>query len=114
MDLQESESGTASRLHMAFIVAEVELPIIDVDFLSHFNLLVDCKNNSLLDGITSLFTHGNSATPAVPSIKVMASDAAMYSLLAEFPALTRPTGIHRVVQHNTTQHTKSAPHPALQ
>ena len=37
-----------------FIVAKVELPIIGVDFLSHFNLLVDCRNNRLLDGITSL------------------------------------------------------------
>jgi hypothetical protein len=36
-----------------FIVADVTHPIIGVDFLSHFGLLVDCRNNRLLDGITS-------------------------------------------------------------
>ena len=51
-----------------FIVVEVNLPIIGVDFLSHFSLLVDCRNNRLLEGITSLFTQGHTATPAVPSI----------------------------------------------
>jgi hypothetical protein len=36
-----------------FIMADVTHPIIGVDFLSHFGLLVDCRNNRLLDGITS-------------------------------------------------------------
>ena len=88
-----------------FIVAEVQLPIIGVDFLSHFSLLVDCRNNRLLDGITSLFMQGHTTTTAVPSIKVIVSDATLDNLLAEFPALTKPTGIHREVQHNTTHHT---------
>lgn len=96
-----------------FIVAEVELPIIGVDFLSHFNLLVDCRNNRLLDGITSLFTQGNSATPSVPSIKAIANDATPDSLLAEFPSLTRPTGIQREVHHNTTHHIRTTPGPPV-
>jgi hypothetical protein len=32
-----------------FVVADVTHPIIGVDFLSHFGLLVDCQNNRLLD-----------------------------------------------------------------
>jgi hypothetical protein len=36
------------------VVAEVLLPIIGVDLLSHYVLLVDCRNNHLLDRVTSL------------------------------------------------------------
>jgi hypothetical protein len=37
-----------------FVVADVTQPLIGADFLSHFGLLVDCRNNRLLDGVTSL------------------------------------------------------------
>jgi cleavage and polyadenylation specificity factor subunit 1 len=39
-----------------FVVADVQLPIIGVDLLANFNLLVDCRNNRILDGVTSLPT----------------------------------------------------------
>jgi hypothetical protein len=35
-----------------FLVANVNQPIIGADFLSHYGLLVDCKNNRLLDNVT--------------------------------------------------------------
>jgi hypothetical protein len=37
-----------------FVVADVTQPLIEFDFLSHYGLLVDCKEKRLLDGITSL------------------------------------------------------------
>ena len=37
-----------------FVVADVQIPIIGVDLLGNFSLLVDCRNNRILDGITSL------------------------------------------------------------
>jgi hypothetical protein len=37
-----------------FVVADVSQPLIGADFLAHFGLLVDCRNNRLLDGITSM------------------------------------------------------------
>jgi hypothetical protein len=55
-----------------FMVADLELPIIGVDLLSHYGLLVDCRNNRLLDGITSLSTPGLIATPSFPIVKVIA------------------------------------------
>jgi hypothetical protein len=36
-----------------FVVADITQPLIRVDFLSHFGLLVDCRNNRTLDGVTS-------------------------------------------------------------
>jgi hypothetical protein len=80
-----------------FVIADVQLPIIDVDLLSHLGLLVDCRNNRLLDGVISLSTPGLIAPPSVPSVKVIAGG----SLLEVFPRLTRPTGNHRGVPHNT-------------
>ena len=41
-----------------FVIADVELPIISVDLLSHYGLLVDCRNSCLLDGVTSLSMTG--------------------------------------------------------
>jgi hypothetical protein len=39
-----------------FTIADVSKPIIDVDFLSHYNLLVDCRNQRLVDGITAVLS----------------------------------------------------------
>jgi hypothetical protein len=47
-----------------FVVADVSHPLIGADFLSHFGLLVDCRNNRLLDGITT-FDPAMKATPAI-------------------------------------------------
>ena len=41
-----------------FMIADVQLPITDEDLISHYGLLVDCRNNRLLDGVTSLSTPG--------------------------------------------------------
>ena len=39
-----------------FVMADVQLPIIGVDLLANFKLLVDYRNNRILDGVTSLST----------------------------------------------------------
>jgi hypothetical protein len=48
------------------VIADVELPIIGVDLLSYYGLLVDCRNNRLLDGVTSLSTPGLNAPQQSP------------------------------------------------
>jgi len=64
--------GLHRDLAWRFVVANVQVPIIGVDLLSHYGLLVDCKNNRLLDGLTSLSTPGFNTPPSVPSVKVIA------------------------------------------
>ena len=55
-----------------FVIADVELTINGVELLSHYGLLVNCRNNRLLDEVTSLSTPGLIVPPVVPSVKVIA------------------------------------------
>jgi len=96
-----------------FVVADLQVPIIGVDLLLHYGLLVDCRNNRLLDGFTSLSTPGFNAPSSVPSVKVIGGGTPLDSLLEEFPELTKPTGIHREVRHNTTHHIWTTPGPRV-
>jgi hypothetical protein len=68
-----------------FVVANVTRPIIGVDFLSHFGLLVDCRNNRLLDGVTSLSVLAQAPNALIPSVKTILSGTPIDSLLAKFP-----------------------------
>jgi len=96
-----------------FVVADVQIPIIGVDILSYYGLLINCRNNHLLDGVTSLPTPGLTAPPSVPSVKVIAGGTPPDSLLEEFLELTKPTGIHRDVRHNTMHHIHMTPGPPV-
>lgn len=46
--------GLRRKFLWSFIVADVAQPIIGSDFLKHFGLLVDVKNNQLIDSTTNL------------------------------------------------------------
>jgi hypothetical protein len=76
-------------------VADVTHPIIGVDFLSNFGLLVDCRNKRLLDGVMSLSVPAQAASALVPSVKTVTGDTPIDSILAEFPDLTSPAGVQR-------------------
>jgi hypothetical protein len=65
-----------------FVVADVTHPLIGADFLSHFGLLVDCRNNRLLDGVTSLSAQVQPTSSAIPSVKVISGGTAVESILS--------------------------------
>jgi cleavage and polyadenylation specificity factor subunit 1 len=96
-----------------FVVADVQLPIIGVDLLSHYGLLVDCRNKCLLDGVTSLSTPGLITPVSIPSVKVIAGGTPPDSLLEEFLELTKPAGRHREVRHNTIHHIRTTSGPPV-
>jgi hypothetical protein len=62
-----------------FVVADVSQPLIGVDFLSHFGLLVDCRNNRLLDGVSSLSSPAQPDNSLTPSVKTISSGTAVDS-----------------------------------
>ena len=51
--------GLRHEFSWRFVVAKVTKLIIGVDFLSHFNLLVDCRRQRLVNGITTLATNSS-------------------------------------------------------
>jgi transposase InsO family protein len=94
------------------VVADVTQPLIGADFLSHFGLLVDCKNNRLLDAVTSS-APAQAASSQTPSVKVISGVSSVDTLLSEFPDLIRPTGVQREVRHNTIHHIRTTPDPPV-
>jgi cleavage and polyadenylation specificity factor subunit 1 len=85
-------------------MADVTHPLIGVDFLSHFGLLVDCRNNRLLDGVTSLSAPAQAASSQIPSVKNITGGIPNDSLLAEFQDLIHPAGVQGEVHHSTVHH----------
>jgi hypothetical protein len=59
--------GLRRDLTWRIVVADVTQPLIGVDFISHFGLLANCRNNRLLDGVTS------SSSPAQPDSSLIHS-----------------------------------------
>jgi hypothetical protein len=83
-----------------FVVADVTHSLNGEDDLPHFGLLVDCRNNPLLDGVTSMSVPAQAASSQVPSVKTNTGGTPVNSLLAEFPELNRPGGVQREVRHH--------------
>lgn len=83
-----------------FVIADVRQPIIGVDFLKHFNLLVDVKNNCLIDGTTKLSTQGKVIYHTSDStIHILVGDSKFQKTLLEYPELTHPS---QSVKHSET------------
>jgi len=78
-----------------FVVADIQIPIIGVDLLGNFGLLVDCRKNRILDGITSLSVPAQTASPLLPSVKVIGDTASADELFAELQDLAHPSGVRR-------------------
>lgn len=79
----------------SFIVADVKQPIIGSDFLSHFDLLIDVKNNAIIDKITSLKSIGRKLNTYGTDIKTFNFQDPVAELLNEFKDLTQATTISR-------------------
>ena len=91
-----------------FVIADVQTPIIGVDFLSHYGLLVDPRNRRLLDTTTQLASKGYPASTEEMSMKTVYGETVYHRLLAEFPDLIHPPAFgwekirHAVVHHIET------------
>lgn len=91
-----------------FIIADVGTPIIGSDFLCHYNLLPDCRKKCLVDGHTKLTVCAVIAQSQEFSVKALSSSNTPFTeVLAEFPDITRPPGLPRVVKHSTVHYIKT-------
>lgn len=99
-----------------FVIADVTKAIIGVDFLSHYNLIVDVSNKKLVDNLTNLSVCTSIYKPncLVSSIKIpIGGNSSYHKILSEFPEITRPAGTPGIVKHNTTHHIRTTPGPPI-
>jgi hypothetical protein len=95
------------------VVVDITQPLIGADFLSHCGLLADCKNNRLLDAVTSLSVPAQAASSQTPSVNIISGGSSVDTRLSEFPDLIRSTGVQREVRHNIVHHIRTTPGPSV-
>lgn len=97
-----------------FVVADVTKPIIGVDFLNYYNLIVDCRNKRIIDNTTFVTACASRVKcDDISSVKVQSGNSGYHKLLSDFPDITRPPGTHRVIPHNTVHHIRTTPGPPV-
>ncbi|XP_046684789.1 uncharacterized protein LOC124370545 [Homalodisca vitripennis] len=89
------------------------MPIIGSDFLAHYGLLPNCRNQHLIDSTTNLTVRCQTSDASVPSVKTLTESSLFHAVLAEFPTLTRPAGTPREVKHNTLHFIKTTTGPPI-
>lgn len=88
-----------------FVIADVTKPIIGVDFLSFYNLLIDTRHKRLVDNLTSLTATAGTVLVNTPHIKAVTGSTQYHQLLLKYPEITRPSGkLHRQKVHHSTVH----------
>lgn len=92
------------KLKWNFILADVKRPIIGLDFLSHFKLLIDVDQQQLLDRNKFKTTPVKQSmwlfnTPSVTSIS---GNSPFHDLLRNYPTITKPPGVRQKPNHNIT------------
>lgn len=107
--------GLNKKFTWRFVIADVTKPIIGVDFLSFYNLLVDCRNQRLTDNNTSHSTSAVTAPPSetIYSVKTTTGNTSFHDLLRSYPEITRPSGIQRAKRHNTQHHIRTTEGPPV-
>lgn len=86
----------------SFVVADVSRPILGVDFLERFELLVDVKNRRLIDQVTSLKVKAQVISDRPLGIKTIRGDSIYHELLSNFPNITKTALNQEGVKHSTT------------
>lgn len=114
----ELNLGLRRAFQWRFIVADVTKPIIGVDFLGFYNLLVDVRNQRIVDGVTSITVAApqQEATESIWSVRTTSTAVAntqFLQLLREFPDITRPAGKPSMPKHSTVHQIRTTPGPPI-
>ena len=83
---------------------DVSNTILGTDFLSHYGLLVDLKNQRLIDTKTHLYSVGIIAYETYSSISTIKEDTPFRELLNEFVEITRPIRFLEATKHGVEHH----------
>ncbi|XP_075163009.1 uncharacterized protein LOC142235631 [Haematobia irritans] len=103
--------GLKRNFSWTFILADVNRPIIGADFLSNYGLLVDVKNNCLIDCSTKSGSKGTSYYGEFHSVKSISESSKFYTLLQQFPNLTQNDGKISSIKHSVKHHIETTGPP---
>ena len=101
--------GLRQQFSWQYIVANVRHPIIGIEFLTHFGLIVNLPNRQLSDSQTTLCVPGKPTSINSFGLKpFMPAQSAYLKLINSFPSLIHPSKIlpepiHTVVHHLLTK-----------
>lgn len=98
-----------------FVVADVTKPIIGVDFLSYYSLLVDIRNRRLVDTLTTISVPAGVTTSTNHHVKCITGTGPYHKLLEIYPDITRPMGSpdQGTIKHNAVHHIRTTPGPPV-
>jgi len=99
--------GLRRTFRWVFVVADIPQAIIGADFLYHFGLLVDLRNDTLIDSTTQLCVQGVfcTSTPSSGLARFQLNPSDPYSqLLSKFPSVTQASFTDCPVKHSVTHH----------
>lgn len=87
---KELNLGLRRRFKWEFVVARVNQPILGIDFLRSYNLLVDARNNKLIDACTRLETSTqiSDAIVSSPAVTTIDKNQRYAEILREFIDIT--------------------------
>jgi len=92
-----------------FVIAGIDKPILGIDFLAYFDLLIDAKTRCIRDKKTGLTTNAKIAEGPNMSLKTISGTSRYHTILREFPEITRPNGRVKESKHSTMHHIQVTP-----
>ncbi|CAH8553506.1 unnamed protein product [Schistosoma rodhaini] len=104
--------GRNISLRWEFVIADVSVPIIGIDFLKNFDLIVDSRRNQLVNGERSVVIRGVTTDHVSMNLVVSKDRNEQYkSLLNKFADLTRSSYDNKDLKHTVQHHivTKGPP-----
>lgn len=96
--------GLRRKFTWNFLIADVTLPIVGADFLAKFGILVDLKNQQLIDGQTGVKSSGGMMTATLHTITLVNSSHPFHDLLQEFREITMPAEMRTSTHSDVTHH----------
>ena len=98
--------GLRQSFQWVFLVAKVKCPILGVDFLRHFNLLVDVGHKRLVDAVTNLHVNGIATCELTTNLTVLPQKPtnAFEATMRQFPLVIQPYNPQQPIKHQVTHH----------
>ena len=102
--LLRTNLGFRRAFNHPYLIASVTKPILGADFLNKTGLLIDIKNDRLIDPSTGTFVKGTPFKGQVISPKFFAIDSKFASILNEFPELMSQPDFNMPVKHSVVHY----------